>query len=108
MCALRQQGARQSPATLWHAVHDVTVRRALSRGVSGSELSRFGQLIVRPGLSAGSLEHPVVSIHRLLVIDFSLPLLTVFAGDPCKRDPPDRASRGLSLLHCWGRTFYHE
>jgi len=107
MCAQRQPAARQSPETSWHAVHDATVRRGLSRGVSGLGVSRFGRRIVRPGSNAGSLEHPVVSVHCLLIVDFGLPFLLVLTGDASKRYAPDRANGGFNLLHCWRGASYH-
>ncbi len=107
MSDLRQQVVRQSPATLWHAVRDATARRGLSRFANGLGLSRFGQQNVRQGLNAGSFEHFAVSVHCLLIVDFSLPLLPVLAGDPRKRYPPGRASSGLNLLQNRGGVSYH-
>jgi len=107
MCAQRQQAARQPLGTSWHAVHDATARRGLSRGVSGSGVSRFGQPMAKPVLNAGSREHPVVSIHCLLIVDFSLPFLLVLTGDASKRYAPNRANGGFNLLHCWRCAPYH-
>jgi len=107
MCALSQQVARQSLGIWWRAAPDATVTRGLGRGGNGLGLSRFGQPNVRPGLSAGSPEPPVVSVHCLLIVNLSLPLLPVLSRDTGKRYSPDRASRGLNLLHRWGCASYH-
>ncbi len=82
--------------------------KALNRGKSFLGLNPFGLLIEKPKLNAGSDKRSVVSVHCLLVIDFSLPLLPVLAGDACKSNLPDHPGRSLDMLHSWRRASYHD
>lgn len=81
--------------------------KALNRGKSFLGLNPSIPLIGKPKLNAGSDKRSVVSVHCLLVIDLSLPLLAVFTGYPRKRDAPDSASRCLGLLDNWRGASYH-